>query len=959
MTTDKPIDDHAYHDYCKPKLTELLHCLGIDQGYTKAAGCCLWTDTGRTVIDFVGGFGAALVGHNHPVLKAAMVDALNANVAIQAQASVRTESGRLASRLSDLTPGDAEYYSCFTNSGAESIEAAVKHAYKVHLDRITLEYERVSRILNDFYYAADESAADVVIPGGKKLIDFRDDVDEYNLAQFEHFQDHPTVIAFKGAYHGKTTSALKVTFNRSYREGFQGLSSIDTVFIDPVDVARIPEIIRDKKCVFYYPVLKGSQVELRPTESTTVIAVMFEPILGEGGIIPLPDGTIQYLADHHRAHAIPYIVDEIQTGCGRTGSFYAYEQTQLARISPEYITLSKALGGGLVKIGAAMIRKDIYEHDFGILHTSTFGEDDLSARVASRFLDVLFAEDAMMLRSVREQGEKLKSRLQDLHRAFPTIIREVRGRGLMLAVEFTDLADRSPFFRLSGKQGVLSLLVASYLLHHHGVRLLAPLTTMLKGNPGKNRKSVVRIQPPAMISDEHIDTLFAGFREVLRIIDRNDEYCFIGHLLGCEVSAEERANPRAYPNAWPTREESRRLDSRTGFIIHPTSLDTLKSYFFPSFADHDVDGERLRTWWNEIARFLEPVHVKSDYVCSNDFVIESNLVLVPYLPEYLMAPKAAYRAKEVRDKIQDGVVVAKELGDDNIPLTMVGLGAFTSIVTNNGLTINDYEMAITSGNAFTVALTILGMKEAVRARGKIWSNVSVAVVGANGSIGQATARVLARQVGRLLLVGSSREDSAPRLQLTKRLCVEDALNAAPAGGEDFGPIRGALLRVAASAYFATPAEVARSTGPGLIDVATDFQALADVDVVVVATNSTDAALLHPRMMRGDAIVCCTSVPSNLHPDFSKQSAILAFAGGLARLPEESEVRFVGLPKHGMTFGCLAETLLLGFEGYNHSYAKGVLQPSFVEQTIAWAETYGFTLGPLTLNDKVILASPAA
>jgi predicted amino acid dehydrogenase len=101
------------------------------------------------------------------------------------------------------------------------------------------------------------------------------------------------------------------------------------------------------------------------------------------------------------------------------------------------------------------------------------------------------------------------------------------------------------------------------------------------------------------------------------------------------------------------------------------------------------------------------------------------------------------------------------------------------------------------------------------------------------------------------------------------------------------------------------------------------------------------------------------VPSNLHPDFARAEGILSFSGGLARLPEDSDIRFVGLPKNGMTFGCLAETLLLGFEGYNHSFAKGVLNPSRVEATMAWAQAYGFTLGPLTLDDRVVLSSPAA
>jgi predicted amino acid dehydrogenase len=286
---------------------------------------------------------------------------------------------------------------------------------------------------------------------------------------------------------------------------------------------------------------------------------------------------------------------------------------------------------------------------------------------------------------------------------------------------------------------------------------------------------------------------------------------------------------------------------------------------------------------------------------------------------------------------------------------MVGLGAFTSILTNNGLTINDYEMAITSGNAFTVALTLLGVQHAVRSRGGDWSRVSIAVVGANGSIGQATARVLAPQIGRLLLVGSVRGDSLNRLQFTKRSCVEDALRAAAPGG---GRIQREILRLAAESPASNSAALERALGSDFIETRTDFGGLDAVDVVVVATNSPDAALIRPSMVKRDAIVCCTSVPSNLEPAFAEDPEILAFAGGLACLPEGSEIRFVGLPKAGMTFGCLAETLLLGFDGYNHSFAKGTLQPSLVERTLALAASHGFSLGPLTLNDEVVLPAPS-
>src|SRR5439155_12114332 len=127
-----------------------------------------------------------------------------------------------------------------------------------------------------------------------------------------------------------------------------------------------------------------------------------------------------------------------------------------------------------------------------------------------------------------------------------------------------------------------------------------------------------------------------------------------------------------------------------------------------------VSDRRLEIWWEKISRFVEPVHVRRDVVTSHGFALETNLVMVPYLPPALAGEGLRRRQQEVRDKIQDAVTVAKELGDDNIPVTMVGLGAYTSVATRSGQTVNDHEMAVTTGNAYTAALTLDGVARAAQ-----------------------------------------------------------------------------------------------------------------------------------------------------------------------------------------------------------------------------------------------------
>ncbi len=924
-----------YRDYCRPKLANLLAATGLDTPYRAARGASLIDANGEAVTDFVGGFGAALLGHNPPELKQLAAELLEADIPVHAQGSNREAAGALALRLSGMMPGDARYVAHLSNSGTEAIEAALKHAYKIHLDLVRRHHEAIARQTNELYHRLEDGELTAALPGGKRPVDFRNDLDEHNLEQFESFQKHPVAIAFLGSFHGKTTSALKVTYNHSFRDGFEGMSAIETEFVDPHEPERLEEIVDARACEFLRPVVRGDEVVLEPERVTRVFACLLEPIQGEGGIRPMPTDTLRWIAEHHRAIGLPLIVDEVQTGCGRTGRFLALAETPLAVDEPEYVVLSKALGGGLVKIAATLIRSDILDQDFGILHTSTFGEDEFSCLIAHRVLDILTRDDGRVMEEVRTKGLYLREGLEGLQARYPELISEVRGRGLMLAVEFTDLSCQSPFFRIAGRQGFLSILLASYLLRHHRVRVLGPLTNLLSGNPGRIRRAILRLQPPVVVSKAEIDRLVAALDEALAIVRANDEALLVGHLLGWVPSAQERRAPRARIDQWPVEAEHREIDGRTAFIIHPISVANLRDYFFPSLAGRPVADRQLETWWERISSYLEPAHVRREVVTSHGFALEVNLVMVPYLPAVLAGRGFRQRPQAIRDKIQDAVTIAKELGDDNIPVTMVGLGAYTSVVTRSGLTLNDHEMAVTTGNAYTAALTLEGVARAAQDSGIDLTKSRVAIVGGGGNIGQILAVFLAGSCASLVLVGSSRSDARTRLEATRDACLE-SLHLGELDGQSPLP---------------------RRTGQAACDISctTDVAFLRDCDVIVVTTSSPDRELLTPDQLKPGTIVCCTSLPSNLSETFRRPlDGIVAFDGGLARLPENARLDFVGLPAEGLTFGCLAETLLLGFDGHNHSFCKGRVSVAKVQRTWAMAARHGFCLGTFRLGGRPLM-----
>ena len=906
----------AYGEWCRPKLADLLGAVGLDVQYTRASGASLYREVeGREVpvLDLVGGFGAGLFGHNHPDLKAALREALDQDHPFLAQCALRNRAGELGRRLSDLLPGASRYLSHFTNDGAGAIEAALKHAYKVRFDLLRRRFDAISRDIESFHRAHEHDPAAIELPGSRELGRFRDDLDEHNIAALERFQRRPVVLALKGAFHGKTTGALTLTFNRTYREAFEGLSAVHTIFVDVADLYRLEEIVAPHVIEFRVPVLEGRKVTIESVHCSSVILLALEVIQGEGGIRPVPDAALAAVAGSLQSLAIPCLVDEIQTGCGRTGSFVGYAATPLAAIEPEYVTLSKALGGGMVKIGAVLIREDVYDPDFGVLHTSTFAEDEISCAVALRTLDLLAANDGEMLQRVRETGAYLLDRLGALARRYPGIVREVRGRGLMIGIELDDLDSSSPLFRFGIRQGFLPLLIAGYLLEHHQIRLLAPLTTLLKGNPGRKRQAILRIQPAAVITRAECDRVIDALAELFEIIARNNEGVLIGHLVGASPDAAQRREPPRMVVERPLIERRADFDARVGFIVHPAHANQLIEYYLPSLRGL-IAPRVVAAWWSRLARFLEPDVVHTDYIASGGFTVEVSIVAVPYLPHQLTEIRPR-ELQDIRDKIQDAVTVARELGDDHIPTSLVGLGAYTSIVTDQGRTINDFEVPITTGNAYTAGLMLQGIAHAADLRGIALAGASVAVVGAAGNIGSVLAEMLAGRGASLVLVG--RPGSTERLERTRAACLAHSPEAADR-----------------------------------ITLHTSVDAIREADIVLVATSSPEGRLIGPDTVKPGAIISCASVPSNLSAAFrDRLDDFLVFDGGFARLPEGQEIDCVGLPAGGLAFGCLSETLLLAFDGHERSFARGGLTREQVGYALTLAERHGFTLGELKLDGR--------
>jgi len=263
------------------------------------------------------------------------------------------------------------------------------------------------------------------------------------------------IIAMMGAYHGKTLGALSITWDKKYREPFMPL---------------VPQV---KHVPF------GNIEKLQEVISNDTAAVITEPIQGEGGVRFPPNGFLEQLRELCNEKEILLIIDEIQTGFGRTGKLFAFQHFGIV---PDITCLAKGVAGG-IPIGLTLSKNEIMSSLKVGEHSTTYGGNPLACAAAAATIDILEQEN--LPEKARAQGEYLVSKLDQL-RDDHAIIREVRGLGLMIGVEM--------------RFEVIDIILGSL---ERGVLML---------DAGRN---VLRFLPPLVITRTHIDRAIEVLDEVI------------------------------------------------------------------------------------------------------------------------------------------------------------------------------------------------------------------------------------------------------------------------------------------------------------------------------------------------------------------------------------------------------------------------------------------------------------
>ena len=403
----------------------------------RAEGALVEDVDGNRLIDFAGGIGVLNVGHCAPEVVTAVQDQANRFTHACFHVTPYEVYLRLAERLNELAPIDGEKKTFLTNSGAEGVENAVKIA-RAHTGR-------------------------------------------------------PAILCFEDGFHGRTLLALSLTSKIDpYKAGMGPFAP---------EVYRVPYAYCFR-CSYNlsYPscdVFCASHLEdvfRRHVQPESIAAVVVEPVLGEGGFVVPPREYFQLLQEVCRKHGILVIADEVQTGIGRTGRFFASEHFGLR---PDLLVSSKSLAGGL-PLAAVIGKADIMDAPGVGALGGTFGGNPLSCAAALAVLDIM--EKGDLLERSTEIGERFWSRATRWKERF-SLVGDVRALGAMAGVELvTDRESNSPAKEATQRVAQLAL-----------ERGLLTITAGTYGN-------VIRTLMPLVIRDEELeeglDVLEAALEQV-------------------------------------------------------------------------------------------------------------------------------------------------------------------------------------------------------------------------------------------------------------------------------------------------------------------------------------------------------------------------------------------------------------------------------------------------------------
>ncbi|KAF7781129.1 hypothetical protein PRUB_b0252 [Pseudoalteromonas rubra] len=720
----------------------------------------------------------------------------------------------------------------------------------------------------------------------------------FKLARLKTQRSH--ILSVNNSFHGKTFAALSATGSDRHS---------DPVIVDKNQYDRVE---------------LNDLFELEQALKTRKYAAfIIEPVQGEGGMLPADREYLLHAAKLCKTYGTLFILDEIQTGMGRSGEILAAHRFN---IEPDLLLLSKALGGGLIPIGAMIMKRGTYEQEFDSKHSSTFANGGLACAVGLGVLDALEAQDRLVLNNVKELELVIVERLTRLQERYPQHF-SFNGLGLMYALNFKDLETKGNYIvSYAHRSDLLPLLICGYLVHVKGIFCMPMLNRTELGG-------AIRFQPALNVSRSEVSRFLGAFEEVCELLSEKRYDQLMGFLVGYKPVVEiektkkqQKKKPKPI-QLLPAPTEGK--EYRLAFLFHSTSAEDIRRGLPQKVKENFSEQQQM-----ELSQWLfalgdienEPQAVfEFSMTGGQGDVVNAAMIYSPISPTGMLKLSRANKAKLMKKYLQKA---------SHFDANLIGLGAYTSVITRGGLDIASDDFHLTTGNCWTAISTCNAIREMFA---DDIEHRHLMVIGARGSVGRIALMDLSHRFGVVDVVGSQHTPLDEQYVNLRNALVE-VLNEIPeiSPGSAAGKFwrYADVLNVKQQLIQSEPPEVPdmmrKVIEHGHAQGESTFNLFVGLDTENVSEN-LDCVL--SATSEGKAFISAEIFPKNCKIfDVARPFDVLdehkdreVHEGGLVYLPDRramlSDCNIIGC-RPGVNLACLSETILLGMDGVEQNYSLG-------------------------------------
>ncbi|KIH86021.1 aminotransferase class III-fold pyridoxal phosphate-dependent enzyme [Pseudomonas batumici] len=704
------------------------------------------------------------------------------------------------------------------------------------------------------------------------------------------------VLSANNSFHGKTYAALSATGSKRYSN---------------------PNIVDSEN---FSKVQYNDLVELQAAlETRRFSAFIVEPIQGEGGMTPADSNYLVEAERLCRAYGTLLVLDEIQTGLGRSGAVLAAHRFG---VEPDVILLSKALGGGIIPIGAMIIKRGVYSAEFDSKHSSTFANGGLACAVGLGVIDSLIGEQSALLEHVRECETIISQRLALLAEKYSSFT--YSGLGLMYALHFSDPATQGNYIvSYAQKSDLMSLLICGYLVHVKGIFCMPLLNDAERGS--------IRFQPALNISKSELNRFLGAFEEVCAILQSKRYDKLMGYLVGYVPAVSDA------PVNGNKKKKTRPLSPRPvegdhvqfAFLLHSTSAEDICRGLPEAVIEYFSEAQRLALahWFFSFGQIENSPEVVFEFSMASPHgrVVNGAMIYSPISPQAMLKLSRADKADLLKKYLQK----AQDVG-----AVVVGLGAYTSVISKGGLDIADAPFRLTTGNSLT-AISSCNLIREVFGRSALQKRLMI--FGARGSVGRVALMDLCQYFGKIDIVGSMSSTVEEqyinlRSALIEVLLQGECLSDDSAAGKFWGVCRNLDLE---QALLHSPVEQVPTLMQSIVDAGAasgvqSFEIHIGLEQTVIAQ---DIDCVYSATSEGKPFITADVFPKTCKIfDVARPFDVLreggareVYEGGLVTLPDAqamlSDCNIIGC-EPGVSLACLSETILLSMENVSSSYSIG-------------------------------------